>query len=445
VLSASKLRPVPERGVSLDPQVNPSSPLVIEARARRRGRRIAPSLRLPALFGLTFALMLATSFYNFQFLGFNFYGWAWVLIAVLSVGRIAIHPRQIAFPVWIWSPWILYVAVWTFAGYEYALQSTSQILCPIIAGIAASTYPFPEVRARILDLWIKRAYYACAVGVALIVIPFSLADIDNSGWATGAISLLFFQAWFLASYFLNGRKTLDLVLYFSAVAVPVIGSNRGPMLAGVVLAICAIIPIRLSTRMLALGAAAAIGLVAFYTPKVQYKMFYSGRGTIQDLRLDNPDLQTNGRTPMWSALQLGMADSPLFGHGGNADRTYLLEKGFPSYLPHNDWLRIQFNYGLVGVFLYAGTMLAQVLHALRKLKFAGSPPLKTLTAAALTCFIPYVVVMYTDNVLIYCQYFTVPMMLLLGAAYSAKLPRGTAVRRSLRPFAAPVSALAPAK
>jgi O-antigen ligase len=335
--------------------------------------------------------------------------------------------------------------VWTFAGYEYALQSSSQILCPIIAGIAASTYSFSEARARVLELWIRRSYYICAVGIALIVIPFSLADIENSGWAGGAITLLIFQAWFLASYFLNGRKTLDLILYFSAVAVPVIGANRGPMLAGFALGVCAIIPIPLSRRLLLGGAAAAIGLAAFYTPKVQNKMFFSGQGTIQDLRASNPDLRDNGRTPLWSALEFGMADSPLFGHGGNADRTYLLERGFSNYLPHNDWLRIRFNYGLVGVYLYAGTMLAQVLHALRKLKFAGSPPLTALTAAALTCFVPYVVVMYTDNVLIYCQYFTVPMMLLLGAAYSAKRARGIAVRHNLRPFGRPVSAFSLAK
>jgi hypothetical protein len=383
---------------------------------------------------MTLALMLATEFYNFQFLGYQFTGWAWVLISVASLFRLLGHSNKVRFPFWIWLPWSAYVFIWTFAGYEYAWQSTCQILCPTLAGIAASTYSHSGVRLLVVAKAIRTAYYVCLIGIALIIIPFSIRDIDNSGWSEGAISLLFFQAWFLAQYLMNGKNHRDLVLYLSAVAIPVIGANRGPLIASVMLAVCALLPITLRKRVLIAASAILVGSLVFYTPKIQRKMFFSGHGTLADLRLDNSDLQTNGRAEMWRCLEAGSAETPWLGHGGNADRTRLLQSGFPMYLPHNDWLRLRFNYGILGVLLYAATLLAQVLHARRTFQTKLSAGVKAMVGAGLTCFVPYAVVMYTDNVLIYCQYFTVPMMLLLGAAYSARRSRDGVIRRSQRTF-----------
>ncbi len=413
-------------------------PVVFSARdlAASHPHRPKRKASLPVLVPLTFALLLLSNFVHFQFLGFNFTGWSWVALLSVSLVRLVTDARKIRLPLTIWAPWCCLVFAYTFAGYEYAWQSTAQILCPVIIAAAVSTYRFDLNALRKLDRTIRIAYWLLLVGVAFIVIPFSLANIENSGWASGAISLLFFQSWFLASYFLNGRKKLDLVLYLSAVAVPLIGANRGPMLAGVALAVCAILPISLSRRLLIGSLAVGLGIFAFYTPKVQKKMFFSGRGSLQDLRADNPDLHTSGRAPMWDAMKSGIVESPLWGHGGNADRTFLLSQGFRNYLPHNDWLRIGYNYGLLGALLYAGTLLAQGLHVRRYL-VAGNPTLRTIAAAGLTCFVPYVVVMYTDNVLIYCQSFTVPMMILLGVSYSARLPKICAVCRNVaarRPF-----------
>jgi O-antigen ligase len=410
----------------------------VSAVKRLSASRRSP-LSVPFLFALVFLLMLVTNFRNYRVFGFNTTGWAWVIIALASLFRIARCSDRVAFPVWLWAPWSLYVCARAFSGYEYAWQSTCQILCPVVAGIAASTYDFSELRAAVVGRWLRKTYYAMLAGIAVIVIPFSLRHIDNSGWANGAISLLLFQSWFLAAYVLNGRKTLDLVLYLSAVAVPIIGANRGPMVAGVALAVCAVLPIRFRGRLLIAACALVLGLIAFFTPKVQYKMFYSGHGALQDLRTDNPNLQMNGRKSMWATLTSHIDEAPILGHGGNADRTYLLNAGNTTYLPHNDWLRIAFNYGFLGLALYAGTLAFQFVHCHRHIRFRGSPALTHMTAAALTCFIGYAVVMYTDNVLIYCQYFTVPMMILIGAAYSAArsaAPVRRPFRSAVRPFRA---------
>jgi lipid-A-disaccharide synthase-like uncharacterized protein len=396
---------------------------------------------VPLLFGLSLALMLATEFYDFTFLGYQFTGWAWVLISVASLFRLFSHSNRIRFPFWIWLPWSAFVLIRTFAGYEYAWQSTCQILCPTLAGLAASTYSYSGDRLLVVAKTIRAAYYICLIGIVLIVIPFSLRDIDNSGWATGAVSLLFFQAWFLAQYLLNGKKKRDLILYLSAVAVPVLGANRGPLIASVALVVFAVVPISVRRRVAIAATAIVLGILVLYAPKVQRKMFYSGHGTLADLRLDNPNLQTNGRAAMWKCLEEGSTEAPWLGHGGNADRTRLLQAGFSMYLPHNDWLRLRFDYGFIGLALYTATLLTQLLHARHKFQTTLPAGIKAMVGAGLTCLVPYAVVMYTDNVLIYCQYFTVPMMLLMGAAYSARRSRDAVIRRTRRPFQQPAPSL----
>lgn len=414
---------------------------LLEESGSSRPRSRAPRFRdiglrakaAPLLFGLTLILMLATEFYSFSFLGYNLSGWAWVLISLASLFRLFGNIRNIRFPVWIWLPWSAFVVVRTFAGYEYALQSTCQILCPTLAGLAASTYSYSGARLLAVARVMRGAYYVCLVGVVFIVIPFNMQDIDNSGWASGAISMLLFQSWFLAQYLLNGKVVRDLILYLSAVAIPVFGANRGPLIASLALVVFAVLPISRRRRVMIAVTAVVFGVLALYTPKIQHKMFYSGHGTLADLSFDNPNLQMNGRAAMWDCLKAGAAEKPWLGHGGNADRARLLQSGFLTYLPHNDWLRLQFNYGILGILLYAATLLAQVFHARRTFRMRHSNGVKAMVGAALTCLVPYTVVMYTDNILIYCQYFTVPMMLLLGAGYAAQRSPDAVVQRIPRP------------
>ena len=82
-------------------------------------------------------------------------------------------------------------------------------------------------------------------------------------------------------------------------------------------------------------------------------------------------------------------------------------------------LGIRFNYGLIGLLVYILTLIGQIYH-LRPLLRSADPRVKALAACAASCFVPYTLVMFTDNVLIYCQSFTVPMMMFVGASYATQ-------------------------
>ncbi len=385
----------------------------------RATRAIRVKKRAPALFTLCFALLILTEFRDFQFLGFHLTGWAWVTILIFSAMRVLLNPQAATFPLWIWAPWIGYVVLSALHGYEFALQSTAQIVCPVVSGLAASTYRFSSGDFDRLHRLLRRTFWVYCAGILFFVVPASLNDIAFSGFPAAAITALFFQSAFLAYYVLGGARVQDLVCYLLALGAPLVSGNRGPLAAGLGLLIFAIVPIPLRRRVLFVGLAALVGLFAFQNPKVQRKMFFSGHGTLHDLRLGNPNLNTNGRGALWVSLMNGMDEWPWLGHGGNADRTWLLDSGFAAYLPHNDWLRIRFNYGQLGLLLYILTLTTQIYH-MRPLLRSPDRRLRALASGAASCFVPYVLVMFTDNVLIYCEAFTVPMMILVGSAYAAQ-------------------------
>jgi len=390
-------------------------------RPRRVARRVS---KTPPLFVLCFALLILSEYVTVEILGFKFIGWAWVMILVFSLMRIALHLKDVRFPVLLWAPWVGYVVLNGARGYELAWQSTAQIVCPVVAGVAATTYRLEAKHLQRLIRWTFVVFY----GAVVIVAAFSYFGLISFGpgrdairslsvFPDGSYSALFFQSMFIANYMLNRSRKENLVYYLLAVSVPVLSATRGPLIATVALLVFAFIPIRLGYRLSLLVLAAVVALAAFYTPGVQRKMFFSGHGGLSDLRYDNANLNTDGRRELWNILLSGIDDALWIGHGGNADRTWMLSHGAATYLPHNDWLRVAFNYGIVGLLIYALTMAGQIL-VLRPLIRSPDPDLRALAAAAASCFVAYAFIMCTDNVMIYCQEFTVPMMILVGASYS---------------------------
>lgn len=365
-------------------------------------------------------LLLFASVFKIEILGLNVSGWAW-LVGLLAAGGVLLKAgmAKVSLPFQYWVPWVLMVVLYIGWWFNNAVQSAVQILCPLVVGMAASTLrPSGEQTRKLLHIfrWLGVAF----LGVVLFLrVPMLLLGKlpETTGLAPEAMSAMLFQSIFLCSYLLQ-RKRTDLLLYLACAALPVVALVRGPILGSLALLLLTVAPLSLSRRVLIAVAAAVIGLVVFNMPRVQQKMFWSGRGQIEDLRWNNPDLRKHTRDLMWRRLWSGVQEKPWFGHGGNADATDLLAAGFPIYLPHNDWLRILFNYGIVGCSLYAGAMLLQIRHGWRW-SAISSLHTQILLYAGLSAFVPYAVVMFTDNILIYVPYYGNIHFLLLGLAYGS--------------------------
>jgi O-antigen ligase len=127
---------------------------------------------------------------------------------------------------------------------------------------------------------------------------------------------------------------------------------------------------------------------------------------------------------MWDILWGEIRGDPWTARGLNAHRLTLQSWGMPLELPHNDWLKLWYDLGLLGTAGYLLIMMIQVALLVRIAKRSSfNRSLRMLAYAAATAFVPYAVVMLIDNVTLYVQYFGNLHFALIGLVYGAQRGR----------------------
>ncbi len=163
-----------------------------------------------------------------------------------------------------------------------------------------------------------------------------------------------------------------------------------------------------------------MGVAFFYTERMQRKMFYSGQGTIGEVRFGNPDFFTAGRSRLWDLMIEEIKTKPVWGHGANASEEFVLSVTWGTLThPHNDWLRLLYDYGLIGASVFAFCMASQVIHLLKRTKkhFGES---NILLYAGASSFLPFVLLMFTDNIILYAAFFGNLQFTIIGLVYAAQ-------------------------
>jgi len=108
------------------------------------------------------------------------------------------------------------------------------------------------------------------------------------------------------------------------------------------------------------------------------------------------------------------------GHGANASEELILKlsEGQLTH-PHNDWLRFLYDYGIVGAALFLLTVINQVRHLLKK-AWNTEGELRTFFFAAASSFLPFVLMMFTDNIVLYAAFYGNLQFTIIGLAYAAE-------------------------
>ena len=87
--------------------------------------------------------------------------------------------------------------------------------------------------------------------------------------------------------------------------------------------------------------------------------------------------------------------------------------------PHNDWLRFLYDYGIVGAGLFLLTVIAQVRHLLKKARMCEGE-IRTFFFGAASTFLPFVLMMFTDNIVLYAAFYGNLQFTIIGLAYAAE-------------------------
>jgi O-antigen ligase len=353
-------------------------------------------------------------------------GW---MAPLLVCGVVALrHQRLVSFPLWLWAPWALWVLAYLlFAESANALQRGVMLLTPLFVSAGFSTV---RVDALLIDkfrLWLHRFFwiFIAAAGVSTgLLVSGQLSA--TSGFAAGAITASLLAAWYAARY---ARGDARALAYWAVLAVvPVLANTRTGMVAVALTLPLTLAPLSMTKRLIAVAVLVVAGMGVFQMERIQNKMFYSGQGTVSDavtgvldlLKGEEPaslDFATSGRRYIHQALIDGLDEAYWLGHGANTSEAISLAFSEATH-PHNDWLRLRYEYGLLGMLLFALTMLGQVGHALWRSR-RMPPDAAIFLWVGAGAFLPMALFMFSDNVILYAAWFGNLQFAMLGLGYAA--------------------------
>lgn len=375
--------------------------------------------KLPFLLWVVFFFTLITCFIGGKkFLEYNISGFGWLVPLGVAVLLFLRNPSKIRFPITIWVPWIFVVVIYQIFTGTSALQRSAMLLTPLIVGMSLSTARLDE---KAIIGFFKLCRYAAIALMLIVLIKTRFLELITlpfwSGLAPEVMTGAMLCVVLASRYILDNRK-IDLVLWFFLATIPVIGVTRMGILAIGLSLPFSFAPMKPLKRLCFMIIMLVLGINIFYTARIQEKMFYSGGGTISDIKWNNPDFETSGRSYIWGKMIDGISEAPWFGHGANVSEEYLSAIVPGLAHPHNDWLRLLYDYGAFGAIIFAFTLIYQFLH-LRERAIRSLGNIRILLYAGLSSMLVFCLFMLTDNIILYAAFFGNLQFAILGLAYGA--------------------------
>jgi hypothetical protein len=355
----------------------------------------------------------------------SFLGWIVPLFA--SLGYLLQH-RHVRFPVMMWLPWTLWVLAYLiFSEAENALQRSVMMLTPLIVGASFSSLRLNAALIEICHIWMRRLLYVFILAAAVSTGLASGSLYDTTGFAAGSITASLLACWYAAHYAITNEKK-SLFIWIILAAVPVLAVTRTGMASVALTLPLTLAPWSWTKRFLVVSLLAFGSLAVFQSERIQSKMFFSGQGSLEDAVVGVMDLlsgtetsvqdfATSGRSSMNSVLIPKLNEAYWLGHGANTTEAISYEVTGVTH-PHNDWLRLRYEYGHLGMLIFGLTMLAQAYHGWRCARKLRSD-FSIFSYAGSAAFLPMAVFMFSDNVIMYAAWFGNLQFAMLGLGYAA--------------------------
>jgi hypothetical protein len=362
--------------------------------------------------------LIASSFGNLVVIGYTIKGLAWYFPFVFSILILLRSSHRVSFPWYLWLPWVCIVMLYLFfSRYPNALQRSIMMLCPVVIGMAISVFPIHEANLKGFRKLCRNMVIAFYIIIILKTGIYATGTLPSvTGLAAEVMTVALLATLFAAYYAYGGRKYL--LFWVGLATIPIIAMTRMGMVAAGLTLPLTFAPLNFYKRLTISFAIVVIGASLFYTERFQKRMFYSEQGSINEVRLDNPDFRTTGRMALWQLMDREIEEKPWFGHGANAQEDFIVSIVGYSGQPHNDWKRLFFDYGYVGTLIFGLCMAIQMLHAWKKGRITDGET-RILFYAGASSFLPFVLFMLTDNIILYAAFFGNLQFIILGLAYAS--------------------------
>ena len=301
----------------------------------------------------------------------------------------------------------------TVPGVQNLLVYVTFVSTVALAYVAYQT----NIRARVL---IGRSITAAAV-LSYLLYGATLAIAGPGGSGVIASRSFGLFALIAVSWFATGwryKMPYCGLLTFVGTVLAALSFSRTAAVCCVLIAVVARIRIRhlggAFRALLGVGLAlVVISLAIRYVPPI-HKRFFTG-----DVRnVGGVTINVEGRTKFWGTTWRSYETSPVYGHGiGSADVLISRTYGAAAAHPHNDYLRLANDLGIIGVALWIVGFGGLIVYTFRLWARSnlGSDPDKRFSATACIGLSAVAVAMVTDNVMTYL-FVMAPLGVVTGAA-----------------------------
>lgn len=344
------------------------------------------------------------------------------LFGIVSLPSLIAAPRGAVRPLLpfallaIWSTFLAIVLGTSVGGFQTILIFWLFVSVAMLTASYTGSLGLERLRRQLVMIgWI------IGTGYALILVSGGLGASGFFGRRSFALEALVLMA-ATVPYVINSSKWARNLPIFLA-ALMTASLSRTAIVAGALL-----LTIRASlshqgfrrNRFLALGflaLAAVIGAV-LTIPFVRERF----TGGDQAFQVGGIVISSQGRDKIWAAVLQGALRSPLIGQGPGSVKLQVASLIPGQAEPHNDFLRVYFDAGLIGLALFLWALLALFTATAKRARRAPTQIEAAPHLSALLALVVFVFGCLTDNPLVY-PFVVAPLAVIVGISLATPLPQ----------------------
>jgi O-antigen ligase len=335
------------------------------------------------------------------------------VIAILAV--LALRSGGTRYPILAWMPWIVWILIRCPLDFV-AVQRTAMLLLSPIAAVAAAKACTKD--SDIQFLLRSLASVVLFVGVVVICDSFFLMPFAHLQRPAAILILCMGAAYYTPGVYKG--QTKPTVLWLWCVAVCAISNGR--TVAAITIMTLMMCPEKIGVykRLAAASLVVVLALAVFSLPTMRAKMSHSQNASLAELIRGEEQLNTSGRLNAWELYLHEAMREPLFGLGGNSSGEFGRSNigSLDSWHhPHNEYIRILFEYGAIGLLCFLGAHFYCVVNILKTLRQTQRPVVREALMLSLAGMTMFFLLCLTENVLLYATFFGMFLFGIMGAAY----------------------------
>jgi O-Antigen ligase len=349
---------------------------------------------------------------------FRYTGWIWVLSLLIGPILVLAKKRRVRFPIIQWGLWygIAFLSLlWTSNRGMGALQYTGQLITPFVVGITASVFVRSnEDMERFWKGFRRGPVIAVAIYLIVLILPAGL-ELGTQPRPM-AMTMFFFACCYFAGLRTDGKRVL--IGWGVCLAISIATESRMATLA--IIMIWFVYPHyrRHATKVALIAAIPIIAMSLFYLPMFKDRMFKGEQtGTLQEVRDGKVELQGSGRFEVWPVVFKEAHRKPILGQGIGSSEDFVGSLWEGTSKTHNEYLRILFEQGYMGLIIFITVALAQLVQLRKRFRHLEDGVLRQMYTAAYMALALVLVVAATDNPFGYSVWFMNPLFALIGVCY----------------------------